>query len=65
MNKKDIPVIQYEPIIVLDWCTNTVWRGQIPVNLQSSEIEEWLINKGIRTSQCHWMTGNFTYEDIN
>lgn len=65
MSKKDIKSTRLIPIIVLDYCTNTVWRGRIPEDLQSEQVEKWLEEKGIKTSNCYWMSGNFTYEDIN
>ena len=65
MSKKVIPVVKTEPIIVLDWTTSTVWRGNIPSNLQVEEVEKWLKEKGINVKNCHWISGDFTYEDIN
>ena len=62
---KEIITTQTEPIIVLDWTTNTVWKGNIPSNLHDEQIEKWLKEKGINPKNCHWMIGNFTYENIN
>ena len=65
MSKNKKEQISTEPIVVLDWTTNTVWKGNVPVNMQNEEVEKWLKEKGINPKNCHWIIGNFTYEDIN